>query len=97
MEKEPEECEPVLLDSEDELFTIYTSGTTGEPVGVVHTQAGYLLYAVMLHKVPLMKLTGILGLPMLLLCNAYRRLIPIKAFAEVLGRGYILGLKFHQS
>lgn len=51
MEKEPEECEPVSLDSEDDLFIIHTSGTTGEPVGVVHTQAGYLLYAIMLHKV----------------------------------------------
>lgn len=51
MEKESDECGPVSLDSEDDLFIIHTSGTTGEPIGVVHTQAGYLLYAVMLHKV----------------------------------------------
>ena len=53
MEKESNECKPVSMDSEDDLFVIHTSGTTGDPVGVVHTQAGYLLYAIMLHKVSL--------------------------------------------
>ena len=38
-------CPPVELDSEDELFILYTSGSTGEPKGIIHTQAGYLLYA----------------------------------------------------
>ena len=54
MEKESHEYKPVSMDSEDGLFAIHTSGTTGEPIGVVHTQAGYLLYAVMLHKVILL-------------------------------------------
>ncbi|KRY00211.1 Acetyl-coenzyme A synthetase, partial [Trichinella pseudospiralis] len=39
-----ENCEPEWMDSEDPLFILYTSGSTGVPKGVVHTQAGYLLY-----------------------------------------------------
>jgi acetyl-CoA synthetase len=33
------------MDSEDTLFLLYTSGSTGKPKGLIHTQAGYLLYA----------------------------------------------------
>ena len=33
------------MDSEDPLFLLYTSGNTGLPKGLVHTHAGYLLYA----------------------------------------------------
>ena len=33
------------MDSEDPLFILYTSGSTGKPKGLLHTQAGYLLYA----------------------------------------------------
>ena len=44
-------CEPVPMDSEDPLFIMYASGTTGDPTGIIHTQAGYLLYAAMTHKV----------------------------------------------
>ncbi|MCP4346805.1 MAG: acetate--CoA ligase [Desulfobacterales bacterium] len=35
---------PEPMDAEDPLFILYTSGTTG-PKGLVHTHAGYLLYA----------------------------------------------------
>lgn len=44
-------CAPESMNSEDMLFMLYTSGSTGSPKGLVHTQAGYLLYAAMTHKV----------------------------------------------
>ncbi|XP_068730441.1 acetyl-coenzyme A synthetase 2-like, mitochondrial [Montipora capricornis] len=50
MSKQPGECEPEPMDSEDTLFLLYTSGSTGQPKGVVHTQAGYLLYAKLTHR-----------------------------------------------
>ncbi|XP_077443021.1 acetyl-coenzyme A synthetase 2-like, mitochondrial [Stigmatopora argus] len=43
-------CPPAAMDSEDVLFLLYTSGSTGKPKGLVHTQAGYLLYASLTHK-----------------------------------------------
>ncbi|CAJ0932952.1 unnamed protein product [Ranitomeya imitator] len=43
-------CPPESMDSEDMLFMLYTSGSTGKPKGIVHTQAGYLLYASLTHK-----------------------------------------------
>ena len=51
MSKQSTECEPEPMDSEDILFLLYTSGSTGQPKGVVHTQAGFLLYAKLTHKV----------------------------------------------
>lgn len=38
-------CEPEAQDAEDPLFILYTSGSTGKPKGLLHTTAGYLLYA----------------------------------------------------
>ncbi|KAF7251958.1 Acetyl-coenzyme A synthetase 2-like, mitochondrial [Varanus komodoensis] len=50
MMKEDVHCEPVALESEDVLFLLYTSGSTGKPKGLVHSQAGYLLFAAVTHK-----------------------------------------------
>ena len=51
MRQQSKECIPEPLDSEDPLFMLYTSGSTGKPKGLVHTQAGYLLYAGMTQQV----------------------------------------------
>ncbi|HLD76755.1 MAG TPA: acetate--CoA ligase [Rickettsiales bacterium] len=38
-------CKPYKADSEDKLFILYTSGSTGKPKGIVHTTAGYMVFA----------------------------------------------------
>lgn len=46
------ECEPEPMASEDELFIVYTSGTgESKPRAIMHTQAGYILYAAVSQKV----------------------------------------------
>ncbi len=34
-----------ICDAEDPLFILYTSGSTGKPKGILHTTAGYMVYA----------------------------------------------------
>ena len=43
-------CPTEWMDSESPLYILYTSGSTGKPKGLLHTTAGYLLYAVMTHE-----------------------------------------------
>ncbi|XP_068457938.1 acetyl-coenzyme A synthetase 2-like, mitochondrial [Clinocottus analis] len=50
MSCQPPRCPPEPLDSEAMLFLLYTSGSTGFPKGLVHSQAGYLLYASLTHQ-----------------------------------------------
>ncbi|KAF7651920.1 hypothetical protein LDENG_00103720 [Lucifuga dentata] len=50
MSRQAAVCPAEPLDSEDLLFLLYTSGSTGRPKGIVHTQAGYLLYAALTHQ-----------------------------------------------
>jgi len=48
--KQPDTCEPEIMDAEDPLFILYTSGSTGKPKGVLHTTGGYLLQTALSHK-----------------------------------------------
>ena len=38
------------MEAEDPLFMLYTSGSTGVPKGVLHSCAGYMLYAATTFK-----------------------------------------------
>jgi acetyl-CoA synthetase len=40
----------VEMDAEDPLFILYTSGSTGKPKGILHTTAGYMVYAAYTFK-----------------------------------------------
>ncbi|MDQ6982738.1 MAG: acetate--CoA ligase [Mariprofundus sp.] len=42
---QPDHCEALSVDSEHPLFILYTSGSTGKPKGILHSTAGYLLWA----------------------------------------------------
>ncbi len=44
------QCPIEWMDSEDPLFVLYTSGSTGKPKGLMHTTAGYLVYAATTHR-----------------------------------------------
>lgn len=45
VENQPGEMAAKPLDSETPLFILYTSGSTGKPKGILHTTAGYNLWA----------------------------------------------------
>ncbi len=45
LEKAAGESVAAIMDAEDILFILYTSGSTGKPKGMVHTTAGYMVYA----------------------------------------------------
>ena len=50
LERHRTACPAEWMASEDPLFILYTSGSTGRPKGLVHTTAGYLLYASVTHR-----------------------------------------------
>jgi acetyl-CoA synthetase len=43
-------CPAEWMSSEDPFFILHTSGSTGKPKGLLHTTAGYLIYAAMTHR-----------------------------------------------
>jgi acetyl-CoA synthetase len=43
-------CPVEKMDAEDPSFILYTSGSTNKPKGVLHTTAGYLVYASFTHQ-----------------------------------------------
>ncbi len=47
---EPAICDPVWMDAEDPLFVLYPRAVNEEPVGVVHSTAGYMVYAATTFK-----------------------------------------------
>ena len=45
MDAQSPDCPPAEVSAEHPLFILYTSGSTGKPKGIVHSTAGYLLWA----------------------------------------------------
>jgi acetyl-CoA synthetase len=50
VDRQPETCPPVAVDSEHLLYLLYTSGTTAKPKGIVHTTGGYLVGTSFTHE-----------------------------------------------
>ncbi len=48
--KQRSTCTVEWMGAEDPLFVLYTSGSTGKPKGLLHTTAGYLVYAASTFK-----------------------------------------------
>lgn len=43
--KQSDDCPFEIMKAEDPLFILYTSGSTGKPKGLLHTVAGYMVWA----------------------------------------------------
>ncbi len=50
LDAQSDHCAPLELEAEHPLFILYTSGSTGMPKGVIHSSAGYLLWAMLTMK-----------------------------------------------
>ena len=51
MSEVPPDCIPVAMDSNEPLLITYTSGSEADPKGIVHAQAGLLVFTAATHRV----------------------------------------------